>query len=143
MAVESVVVEKMVRKQVYLEARQDEELKRRAKASGASEAEFIRLALDRLFREGERDVTLGRIEQPRARILRETATAYVTGDVKAGDEMYESLEKGLEALLGRRSRADQTAWEEEMAFMADRARLSTTETDGVRWTRDDLYDERL
>ena len=135
-------MEKMVRKQVYLEARQDQELKRRAKASGASEAELIRLALDRLFREGERDIPPDRTGQQRAQMLRETTTAYVAGDVKAGDEMYESLERGLGEILGRRSRSDQAAWEEEMAFMAGRARLSTTETEGVRWTRDDLYDER-
>ncbi len=36
----------MVRKQVYIEARQDELLKRIAKATGVSEAEIIRQAID-------------------------------------------------------------------------------------------------
>jgi hypothetical protein len=37
----------MVRKQVYIEPRQDEMLKRLAKATGATEAEIIRQAIDR------------------------------------------------------------------------------------------------
>ncbi len=39
----------MVRKQLYLEKRQDKALKERAKALGLSEAEFVRQALDRAF----------------------------------------------------------------------------------------------
>ena len=37
----------MVRKQVYLERRQDKDLKRLAKQTGKTEAEIIRQALDR------------------------------------------------------------------------------------------------
>ena len=38
---------RMLRKQIYIEARQDALLKRKAEASGVSEAELIRQALDR------------------------------------------------------------------------------------------------
>ncbi len=42
----------MIRKQVYLEARQDRTLKRQARRRGVTEAEIIREALDRTARSG-------------------------------------------------------------------------------------------
>ncbi len=39
-------MERMVRKQIYLEPRQDQQLKRMVKETGLSEAELIRSALD-------------------------------------------------------------------------------------------------
>jgi predicted DNA-binding protein len=45
----------MVRKQVYLERRQDRALKRLARKAGKTEAEIIREALDRLVRDTERE----------------------------------------------------------------------------------------
>lgn len=41
---------RMVRKQVYIEPRQDELLKRRAKELGVTEAELIRRAIDQAMR---------------------------------------------------------------------------------------------
>ncbi len=45
-------MEQMVRKQIYLEKRQDSQLKRLAQARGVSEAEIIREALDRQLNGG-------------------------------------------------------------------------------------------
>jgi len=49
----------MVRKQVYIEPRQDELLKRWARESGKSEAEIVRQALD-LWLAGEQQRSEGR-----------------------------------------------------------------------------------
>jgi hypothetical protein len=48
----------MVRKQIYIEKRQEALLKRIAKARGVSEAEFIRQAIDRQIRSGASHPTL-------------------------------------------------------------------------------------
>jgi hypothetical protein len=37
---------------------------------------------------------------------------------------------------------DKKAWEEELAFMEERARMKVPQT-GRSWTRDELYEERL
>lgn len=42
----------MVRKQLYLREDQEQELKLKARETGLSEAELVRLALDRLLHEG-------------------------------------------------------------------------------------------
>ena len=44
---------KMIRKQVYIEARQEAMLKRLARAQGVSEAEWIRRAIDRQVSAGQ------------------------------------------------------------------------------------------
>ena len=49
----------MVRKQVYLEALQDARLKRLARATGKTEAELIRDALDRYLPEADDPVAAG------------------------------------------------------------------------------------
>ena len=85
---------RMVRKQIYIEPRQDELLKRRARELGVTEAELIRQAID------------------------EFAHA--------------------QASLARKLQV----WEEEKAFMQERARMNVPQT-GRTWTRDELYEERL
>ncbi len=45
----------MIRKQLYIEPRQDRELKRLARQTGKTEAEVIRQALDRLVEDTERE----------------------------------------------------------------------------------------
>ena len=59
----------MIRKQVYIEPRQDRMLKRRAKQGGVTEAEIIREALDRVEtsgavrqRNGDRDAAQRALE---------------------------------------------------------------------------------
>ncbi len=85
---------RMVRKQVYIEPRQEELLKRRAKELGVTEAELIRHAIDHI----------------------------VYGQT--------TLARKLQI------------WEEEKAFMRERARMDVPQT-GRTWTRDELYEERL
>jgi len=83
-----------VRKQVYIEARQEEMVKRLSKELGVSEAELIRQGLDMVLARGERPVP------------------------------------------------DPQAWEEELAFIRERAKIPAL--DGERtWSREELYDERL
>ncbi|MGD2158378.1 MAG: hypothetical protein PVG14_08360 [Anaerolineales bacterium] len=84
----------MVRKQVYIEPRQDKLLKRWAEETGETEAEIFRQALDRWFTS----------EQQR--------------------------------------REAQSAWEQVLAFIQDRANLGSV-SGGRSWTREELYEERL
>jgi len=82
-----------VRKQLYIEARQEEMLKRRAKELDVSEAELIRQGLDMVLAQGERPVP------------------------------------------------DPQAWEEELAFIHERAKIPALAGERT-WTREELYDER-
>ena len=85
---------RMVRKQVYITAEQDELLKRRAKALGVSEAQVVRKGIE----------------------LASTSVASFP--------------------------FDHQAWQEEMHFIRERARIQELgRTRG--WTREELYDERL
>jgi hypothetical protein len=86
----------MIRKQVYIEERQERTLKRRAKELGLTEAELIRRGIDALDREPARG--------PRPRRL----------EALAESERY--IQKY------RRMKVPQT---------------------GRRWTREELYEERL
>lgn len=83
-----------VRKQLYIEARQEEMLKRRAKELDVSEAELIRQGLDIVLARGDGPVP------------------------------------------------DPQAWEEERAFIRERAKIPALGAERT-WTREELYDERL
>lgn len=85
----------MQRKQIYIPARQQSQLKRLSKQRGVSEAEIIRQAI-------EREVMI-------------TATRPLSDD-------HEALEEFIRFGLSRRA---------------------TQETTGRKWTRDELYEERL
>lgn len=84
---------RMVRREIEIDAEQDEQLKRRARELGVSESELIRRAIE-------------------------------------------------EAL--RRPPRDEQAWEDEMAFIEERARnLPPVVPDSERrWSREEMYDER-
>jgi hypothetical protein len=85
---------RMVRKQIYIEPKQDALLKRRAKELGVTESDLIRRGIDQVDR----------------------------------------AHAGLPL--------DRTAWEEELTFIRERARIQELgRTRG--WTRDELYQERL
>lgn len=56
----------MVRKQLYLEAEQEERLKAFARQLGISEAELIRQLLDREFERGEEKLSRLRLLDPKA-----------------------------------------------------------------------------
>lgn len=83
-----------VRKQLYIEARQEKMLKRLSKELGVSETELIRQALD---------IVLAR---------------------------------------GRGPLSDPLAWEEERAFIRERAKIPSLGGERV-WSREELYHERL
>ena len=53
---------RMVRKQIYVEKRQDEALKRRAERLGVSEAELIRQGIDQVCREPEDEERQRRVD---------------------------------------------------------------------------------
>ncbi len=56
----------------------------------------------------------------------------------------ELVRQGLDLALAQREQRvlDPQAWEEELAFLRERAKLPTT-GDQRTWTRDELYDDRL
>ncbi len=89
----------MVRKQLYLEARQNRALKRRAKQLGVSEADVVRAALDAALREP--GATSPALRTARASALRslldgarEVAAAHRTsGRRYERDELYEERER--------------------------------------------------
>jgi len=83
-----------VRKRLYIDARQEKMLKRRAKELGVSQAELIRQGLDMVLAGGEGPVP------------------------------------------------DPQAWEEERAFIRQRANIPALGGERA-WTRDELRDERL
>jgi hypothetical protein len=91
----------MVRKQVYLEARQDAWLKRRAAELGVTEAALIRRGLDRLGRAPDAWPPDPRAwAEARAAIVRRLEmTAPQTGRAWTRDELYEDR-------LGRGTPAD-------------------------------------
>ena len=71
---------RMVRKQIYIESRQDTSLKRQAKISGVTEAEIIRRAIDRqmaLIRLNTRDLKAW--EQEKQFIAKRMAKGFVSG----------------------------------------------------------------
>ncbi len=70
----------MVRKEIYIESRQDTSLKRQAKISGATEAEIIRRAIDRqmaLVRLNTRDLKAW--EREKTFIANRMAKGFVSG----------------------------------------------------------------
>ena len=87
---------RMVRKQVYIEERQDHSLKRRARARGVTEAELIREAIDR--------------------------------DERSGGAPFEP---------------DPLAWQEFKAFIQRLRRRKPKPRTLRRWTRDELYSDRI
>lgn len=84
---------RMVRKQIYIEQRQDETLKSKAKRLGVSEAALIR----------------------------------------------EYIEEGMQRPTASERKK---AWEEELEFMKERAKIRVPQT-GRTWTREELYEERF
>jgi hypothetical protein len=115
----------MIRKQIYLTRELDEKVKQLSAAWGVAEAEVIRVALENLsgYRPDAR--------RPQSAV-RETATLpYGAGLMDANDENIHRQ--------GRRV-LDHQAWEEELAFIMERARTVRGST--VKFNREDVYDKR-
>jgi hypothetical protein len=124
---------KMVRKQFYITEEQDAALKRLAASMAVTEAEVVRMALDRLD-----DVTYVQNRTEDGARVRETAIMdrYTTNEKETADVMGSNLGWRLDA----------QAWQEEVAFMRSLAgskdaggREGTTD----RFDRDEIYEERL
>lgn len=80
----------MIRKQVYIEARQDRSLKRRARETGVSEAELVRRGIDALERGANATVSEPHLwRAARAYILRQRRAAVPqTGRTWRRDDLY-------------------------------------------------------
>jgi len=114
----------MVRKQVYLEPRQEATLKQLARERGVTEAEIVRRAIDR-----EVDVTSSQDGQPSpvTRPWQKDMQAFIHSLIVQG---------AVPSIL------DMEAWEREKAFIAERMTAGSTH-DSRRWRREDAYEERL
>ena len=57
----------------------------------------------------------------------------------------ELIRRGIDHISHTRRRLplDQRAWQEELAFMRQRARRQGASSQGRGWTREELYEERL
>lgn len=111
---------RMIRKQVYIEERHEEILKRLSHELHVSESDLIREGIDTVDRLREADA--GDRDDWRAtlRFVRNRATR--------GDAAFEQM-------------VDDEAWDEEMAFIRERGKLKVPQ-EPRRWRREDLYDER-
>jgi hypothetical protein len=127
----------MVRKQIYLDAQQDKKLKRLAKASGLTEAELVRRAVDDL---DEADTTSAAARREAGerllalmleRVERDSATA-------ASDLPWSRAD----IYQGHPRRLDDDAWAEELAFMEARARSLPDGGSTEKWNREDSYDNK-
>jgi hypothetical protein len=123
---------KMVRKQVYITPEQDKKLKECSQRLGVTEAELIRRAVEGLevgdaaSRRDDLDVALDLIEKlTRRRPAAEESLGWSRAD------MYKGHPRHL----------DPEAWQEELAFIEERARLLPRGGSTVKWRREDSYDE--
>jgi len=82
---------RMIRKQIYIEERQEESLKARATAEGVSESELIRRALDHVIEEQEEEERRKRAWEDFEAVVRERMAMDVpqTGRSWTRDELYE------------------------------------------------------
>ena len=122
---------KMVRKQIYIEAEQNQKLKRLAAELGLSEAEVLRRGLDLLGASSDEYRAGG--EGARGLQVREVATlSYGVRDMQAHEQNDELQGRVL----------DHQAWLEELAFIKERARTVSASGSAGRWNREEAYDRR-
>ncbi len=123
---------KMVRKQFYITEEQDALLKRLAASMGVTEAEVVRMALDRLTE---------------VNYAPDAATS--TGRVRETAIMDRYTTNNEQANSGGATRAlalDDQAWQEELAFMRSLgAAKDAGAREGTTWKfdREEGYEERL
>jgi hypothetical protein len=120
---------KMVRKQVYITQAQDEKLKQLAESSDVTEAEVIRRGIESMQLSG--DAAENRV----SRRTREVAQAYRSGSTDLPWSRADTYR-------GQPRRLDDDAWEEELAFIEERARALPEGGSTLKWRREDSYDER-
>lgn len=105
---------RMIRKQIYIEPRQDACLKRRAQELGVSEAELIRRGID---------LIVGEPAESDSQAAWDAIVAFI-------EQQRDDVD---ERTAARRAM---------LAMMEERAKLDVPQT-GRSWKRDELYDERL
>jgi hypothetical protein len=121
---------RMIRKQVYIEERQEAALKEAARRLGTTEAELVRRAIQLLDRAAVLPVLDDRAWEEELAFM---------------DERAKLTAPRPERPL-RRGAADLEAWETALAVMRRRASLARPETKPPKdrgWTREELYDERI
>jgi hypothetical protein len=127
---------KMVRKQVYITPEQNSLLKGAAKRLGLTEAEVVRRAVELTGR----DTVLEELEYLKS-------FSEVLGRLRdsppPGTRFTDDLPWGRADLyVGHRRSLDDEAWEEELAFIEERARSAPGERTPMKWRREDSYDRR-
>lgn len=85
---------RMIRKQIYIEPRQEDMLKRRAKELGISEAELIRRCLDQVDCDADRARRIAAWEEEK-KYIRENRMMDVpqTGRTWTREQIYEEMEE--------------------------------------------------
>jgi hypothetical protein len=123
---------RMVRKQVYISQAQDEKLKQLASDLAVTEAEILRRAIDLIAIRIE--AVSNYAASTRAPELREVAEmAYRTENLAwSRADLYRGHARAL----------DRKAWEEELAFIEERAREVAEGGESVNWRREDSHDQR-
>lgn len=122
----------MIRKQIYIEKEQDDELKRLAALLGVTEAEIVRRALQVMTKtEGQKseEVTYTMSEQKYLNV--------------ADRDAHDSLEwSRADIYKGANRRLDDDAWAEELEFIEEIGRTAAGNEEPLKWSRDDAYDKR-
>lgn len=121
----------MIRKQFYISAEQDARLKRLAKEQGLTEAEVVRMAIDRLS-----DVNYSSDE----------TTAGAVREVALMDRYVADHEGGRAEEAKMYARDAREAWAEELKFMRSIGSKAKSDDDNAtawKFNREELYEERL
>ncbi len=119
----------MVRKQVYITIEQNEMLKRLAASLNVTEAEVIRRGIERIEARN-----LWRIAEPHA--------TYAGTPEEQKSLSYELPWSRADLYQGHSRSLDDAAWEEELAFIEERARSMPEGGSTVKWHREDAYDSK-
>ena len=129
-----------VRKQIYLDEEHDRALKRRAAELGVSESEVIRRALDHEANSATpaevHDSTPSMDEETRHATWREEV-----GDMQERAKRFPATEAAMSDTDEAEQRRLQ-AHRELVAYLRRRAEQYRATNEPVRWSREEMYDER-
>jgi hypothetical protein len=123
----------MVRKQFYITSEQDAKVKEIARTLGVTEAEVIRRAIMQI------------VEEPSYEYKsRSEATNHQVRDVAQMERSlsYELTWSRADLYRDQVRHLDDSAWQEELAFIEERMRSMTEGGSTDRWRREDSYDNR-
>jgi hypothetical protein len=130
----------MVRKQFYITAEQDRYIKELANSLSVTEAEVIRRAISQVLR-AERPLDSGELVEYK---LRSDVPANRVRDVRVMDRSlsYELSWSRADMYRDHLRHLDDSAWEEELAFIEQRMRAMPEGGSTAKWSREDSYDKR-